>query len=273
MLKKLIAFGCFCLLVTMFQVDSISAALPAITVVLDGEALVFDVSPRNIDGRIMVPMRTIFETLGADVEWDDETGTITASKDGVYVISVVGDPSMKVGSNTIIMDIAPMIVEGRTLVPIRFVAEAFGIDIDWDEARHEVYISTMDAIYDSAIPQLPSSDTAKEVGENQENPTQTDIRPRQEPVILHRGRLMVMYHANGGVGAPISNTRTIEEDSSVRFRHPLSEPRKEGYAFIGWLFENDMNFGIEEPGGRVLVLDLDPNENEFITYFAQWERA
>jgi len=246
MLKKVSVFICFCLLFASLPVQVNSEmSLPAIRVLLDGEVLEFDVSPIIVGGRVMVPMRGVFEALGASVEWDYESRTITATKDDLVIISSIGSLNMQVGEYSITMDVAPMIVFGRTLVSVRFVTEAFGVDILWDEVKRTVHINTAQI----------SQETAE-----------------QETVTAHRGRLMVMYHANGGVGAPISNTVTINEDGSVRFRHSRVEPRKEGYTFIGWLFENDRDFAINEPGSTVLVLDLDIHRNETITYFAQWER-
>ena len=249
MSKKLTMLICFCLLFLMLSIQvNGEISPPPIRVLLDGEVLEFDVSPMIVGGRVMVPMRGIFEALGASVEWDYESRTITAIKDDLTIISSIGTPNMQIGKHSITMDVAPMIVFGRTLVSVRFVTEAFGVDILWDEVKRTVHISTA------------------QIGQD------TDPAPAEESVPAHRGRLMVMYHANGGVGAPISNTVTINEDGSVRFRHSRVEPRKEGYTFIGWLFENDGDFVINKPGTMVLVLDLDINHNETITYFAQWER-
>jgi len=251
MYKKIIVLISLFLAVTILPAITPSALTPppSIRVFLDGELLTFDVAPRMADGRVMVPMRAIFEALGAEVEWDEDSRTITATRDGVVIVATIGNPNMRVGDDWLAMDVTPMIVDGRTLVPIRFVSEAFGIEVTWREIGGSVYIVTY-------------------VAEAYEEAAQ-----KQEPITLHRGRLMVMYHSNGGVGAPISNTITIGEDGSVRFRHPRAEPRKEGYTFIGWLLENDDNFLIDEPGRIVWVLDLDISRNETIVYFAQWERS
>jgi len=245
MLKKMMMLICFGLLFAAFPVQVSGEVSPMpIRVLLDSEALEFDVAPMIVGGRVMVPMRGIFEAMGALVEWDYDSRTITATKDDLVIISSIGSPKMQIGEYFITMDVAPMLAFGRTLVSVRFVVEAFGVDILWDEVKRTVHIST----------------------------EQVEQEAAQDTVIAPRGRLMVMYHANGGIGAPISNTVDINEDGSVRFRHSRVEPRKEGYTFIGWLFENDGSFAINEPGSTVLVLDLDISRNETITYFAQWER-
>ena len=111
-----------------------------IKVILDGIPLQFDVQPRIINDRTMVPMRVIFEALGADVDWDSETRTITATKGGLVVKATIGDKNIYVNGVKITMDVAPIIADDRTLVPVRFVSEALGCDVDWDGDTRTVYI-------------------------------------------------------------------------------------------------------------------------------------
>jgi hypothetical protein len=75
-------------------------------------------------------MRVIFEALGADVDWDSASRTITASRSGAVVIAAIDDHTMIVDGIRTTMDAAPMIIEGRTLVPVRFVSEAFGCEVE-----------------------------------------------------------------------------------------------------------------------------------------------
>ena len=122
---------------------TIEAAEP-IKVYLDGELLVFDVQPQIINDRTMVPMRVIFEALGAKVDWNDKTKTITATKDGLVVKTTIGDKNIYVNGVKKTMDVAPVIVNGRTLVPVRFVSEALGCDVEWNPKARTVYIYSAD---------------------------------------------------------------------------------------------------------------------------------
>ena len=146
MLKRKKIILCLTLIITLCASLSVSAAEP-IRVVLDGSALQFDVQPTIIDGRTMVPMRAIFEALGANVEWNGTTRTITATRGDMVVISTIGDRTMIVNGQRIIMDVAPVIIDGRTLVPVRFVSEAFGCDVEWDGSTRTVYIHYMSDDY------------------------------------------------------------------------------------------------------------------------------
>lgn len=117
-----------------------------ITVQLDGRTLNFDVQPQIIGGRTMVPLRAIFESLGATVEWNNDAKTVTAYNEIYYVQATINDNNMKVNGETRILDIPPLLVNGRTLVPARFVAEAFGAKVDWDAKTSTVHIQSSNKV-------------------------------------------------------------------------------------------------------------------------------
>ena len=79
-----IALICFVFISCVLTAPRFSASDPDITVTLDGAILSFDVPPQIINERTMIPMRAIFEALGANIEWDDETQTITALRYHIY---------------------------------------------------------------------------------------------------------------------------------------------------------------------------------------------
>jgi hypothetical protein len=103
-----------------------------ISVIYNGRRLYFDVPPQIMNGRTMVPLRTIFEAMGAEIEWDGATQTVTATSGNTVVILTVGSTSPTVNGDIVIIDQPGLIVDGRTLAPLRFVAEAFGGTVEWD---------------------------------------------------------------------------------------------------------------------------------------------
>jgi len=112
-----------------------------ISVILDGRKLLFDQPPIIADGRTLVPLRAIFEGLGAEVLWDDATKTVTASKGGVELKLTIGENRYFKNGNAFEMDTAARIVNGRTLVPVRMVSENFGKTVNWDGNTKTVTIS------------------------------------------------------------------------------------------------------------------------------------
>lgn len=137
--KAIIALAMICML--MISMITVSAN-ESITVCLDGEILSFDVQPQVVDGRTMVPMRKIFESLGAVVTWDGSSQTVTGKKgDTIVNVSVNSKVLFKNGVPKT-LDVAPMIVEGRTLVPTRAIAESFDCSVEWIAETQTVKIST-----------------------------------------------------------------------------------------------------------------------------------
>jgi phosphate transport system substrate-binding protein len=93
----------------------------------------------------MVPLRVIFETLGADVSWDGATQTVTGRKAGKEILLTVGSRTARINGAPRALEQPAQILEGRTLVPLRFVGEALGAEIAWDARRQAVVISSTDA--------------------------------------------------------------------------------------------------------------------------------
>ena len=114
-----------------------------IKVIVNGKTLAFDVPPQLINDRVLVPVRKIFEEIGAEVEWDDKTNTVTSNKDGTIVVLVIGDSYPTINGRTVAIDQPAVVVEGRTLAPVRFVAEAFGGKVEWADAENTVYIDIL----------------------------------------------------------------------------------------------------------------------------------
>lgn len=112
-----------------------------VDVMLDGNMLEFDVQPQIINGRTMVPMRKIFESLGASVEWDGNTRTVTAKRAETIVVMQIDNPVMQVNANSLTLDVPPQLVDGRTLVPVRAVAESFDIKVIWDSVTSTVLLT------------------------------------------------------------------------------------------------------------------------------------
>jgi len=127
------------------SLDSRESAFPeifAIDVFLDGNPLTFDVPAKMINGRTMVPLRAIFEAMGATVKWNNDTQTVTATRGDTVVIMTIGDTSPTVNGRVVNIDQPGVVQNGRTLAPLRFVAEAFGGTVAWDGAARTARIAS-----------------------------------------------------------------------------------------------------------------------------------
>ena len=115
-----------------------------ITVMLNGQVMDFDVAPIIQNDRVLVPMRAIFEELHCSVDYTDIDGRqiITAKLNENNSIGlVIGSDEMQIHNKKIKLDTAPIIVNDRTLVPLRAVSEAFDYDVNWDEDTKTVTIA------------------------------------------------------------------------------------------------------------------------------------
>jgi len=124
------------------DIEDDEIVLDGISVTIDGEDVKFDVIPVIEDGRVLVPMRKIFEELGAEVKWDADTSTVIATKDETIIKLTIGDEDALINEEIFELDVAAKIVDGRTLVPIRFIGESFGYDVTWNGDMQLVEIKT-----------------------------------------------------------------------------------------------------------------------------------
>lgn len=112
-----------------------------ISVEANGIPISFDQPPILYNNRTLVPMRSIFEMLGASVSWNDETQTATGVLGARSVSLKIGSCVMEINGEPIILDTAPIAVNGRTLVPARAVAEGLGCTVDWQGDTNTVIIT------------------------------------------------------------------------------------------------------------------------------------
>lgn len=105
-----------------------------------GVAKVMDAAPYIKNDRTYVPMRFLGEILGAEVVWDDAARTVTLTKGDDVAVFTIGSTSYTVNGEAKTADVAPEIANSRTMLPARFVAEAFGAVVGWDAATQTVLI-------------------------------------------------------------------------------------------------------------------------------------
>ncbi len=110
-----------------------------VAIVVNGSQIQFDQPPIERAGRVFVPLRGVFERLGATVVYDN--GTINATGNGRNVSLRIGSNQATVNGQTQNLDDAPFIVGSSTLVPLRFIAQALGASVDWNNNTSTVTIT------------------------------------------------------------------------------------------------------------------------------------
>ena len=117
-----------------------------ITITVDGNAVdcaSYGQLPVIVEGRTLVPLRSVFEALGATVEWNNDTRSVTSVKGEVTITLAVDSKELVVNGTVKTLDVPAQIMNDRTMVPVRAVAEAFGAKVEWNNDIRCVVITTV----------------------------------------------------------------------------------------------------------------------------------
>ena len=103
----------------------------AVELYVDTQLIQTDVPPQLVNGRTLVPMRAIFESLGAEVTWDNDSRTATGTLNDTVVTIQIDNATAYVNGISYTLDVPAQIIGNRTMVPARFVSESLGCDVTW----------------------------------------------------------------------------------------------------------------------------------------------
>lgn len=109
---------------------------------LNGTLVKFeDQSPFIEDGRTLIPVRALSQTLGASVTWDAKNKRAAINRGSDTIIIAEGDTTAYINNTPVQLDVPARIINGRTMVPLRFAAETFGLTVNWDENTKTVELT------------------------------------------------------------------------------------------------------------------------------------
>lgn len=134
-----------------------------ISIVINGAAQEYDQPPVIKNGTTLVPLRGIFETLGASVTWNSQTKSIKGIKGDTTINLILGSDIAVVNNETVQLSLEAQVIGGRTFVPLRFVSESLGADVRWEGLTKTIYIDNTHPVIAT-----PDSITPKKVYEPQE---------------------------------------------------------------------------------------------------------
>jgi len=120
---------------------SAAPVLEGVTIFFNNNFLYSDVPPTIRDGRTLIPMRALLEAMDAEVSWDEATSTATAvAPEGTEIKITENQKTVYVNGNAVELDVPAMIIDGRFVIPVRFVAENLGAKVSWDDLAQKVII-------------------------------------------------------------------------------------------------------------------------------------
>jgi spore germination protein YaaH len=114
----------------------------AISVLVNGSPLNLDVSPVIQNDRTLVPFRAIAEAMNINVQWDNQSQTVNAGDGTISVRMQINNRTAYINNVPTTLDVAPQIIDERTLIPLRFFSEAFNCQVDWNAAQKKVSVTS-----------------------------------------------------------------------------------------------------------------------------------
>ncbi|WP_018924008.1 copper amine oxidase N-terminal domain-containing protein [Salsuginibacillus kocurii] len=224
-LKKKIVGSVTAGLLAIIAVPTIADAdsSPHIGVAINDETQTYDEPAVVHDGRTLVPMRGIFESLGASVTWDSANHQVAGEKDGREIVLPVGQNSAVINGETVKLDVGSQIINGRTMVPLRVVGDALGVNVNYVPEASLVEIES-DTYHGS--PMDPRDRVADLVAEEIDQPDHYFEVEELYPEIFY----LVEVRVNTDYGlAPVVDRAIVGrsyEHQPLKIRH--------------WLFDDDL---------------------------------
>lgn len=151
-LKFIIPFLLMCLIWGL-GISNVNAT--GISIYINGDKQSFSNQAVIEKGTTLVPLRGIFESLGANVQWNQSTQTIDASKGNTKIWLKIGSENAKVNGNAVTLSVPAQVKSGKTLVPLRFISEYLGANVQWDQKNSKVSITGNTDNEEISNPQLP----------------------------------------------------------------------------------------------------------------------
>lgn len=143
------------------------SAADEISLVAFGNKVECDQPPIVVDGRTLVPLRAVAEAVGAQVEWNAETKTVDIETDTLKLQLTIGEAQLALNNKsdnsytTLPVDVPAQIINDRTMLPVRAVAEGLSLNVDWDSNTKTVNISASDIIVPEESTELTTSDATE----------------------------------------------------------------------------------------------------------------
>lgn len=133
---------------TTMIMDNEEVKFSTVSLIIDNELITSDVPPVIHNDRTLVPIRVVVKNIGSEIEWDGETREVTIVKDGTEIILTIDSAIAIVnGIEKPLHDGVPAkLINSRTMVPVRFVADELGVAVDWDQETRTVLLSTPIAV-------------------------------------------------------------------------------------------------------------------------------
>ncbi|MGB4439513.1 MAG: beta-propeller domain-containing protein [Sedimentibacter sp.] len=227
-----------------------------VTVYVDNEKIEFDVNPFIENGRTLVPLRGVFEKLGAEVDWNKNISEVVIMDENNEIEMLLGNDKVMVNGEINNIDVPTKMINSRTFAPLRFISEKLGHDVTWDASTNSVYITR-----NSTIP--VSRNMVAAVG-SKENLI---------ALLEYNSKLYNYIWMERGV-ALTDDAVSIDKDSETVSESPQAESSQQDSSDTnnqvegvqeGDIIKNDGKHIFINSEGELKIIDSDPNNLRIIT--------
>lgn len=217
-----------------------------ISIYIAGKKVETDVPPLAVEGRTFVPVRSIFEKMGAEVTWVGSRQQVIIRSVRARIVLNLGSDTAYVDNAPVKLDVPPMVVEQRTLIPVRFVSEKLGYKVTWSQEDYAVYIGEKEVVAEKK-PSINKIDVTKKTDSTVVTVTLSKMKKPDISYISDPMRFIADFKdvelTLGGSKINIGN----KDAKEVRYAlHP-------DYTRVVIEAKNDASFGVRYSGNKMIV--------------------
>ncbi len=268
-MKRKIALICAAVMLFICMAQPVGA----VNVIMNSSFVKFpDQEPVVVNNSVLVPLRTLAETLGLEITWDDPSDTVVVKKDNFYVELVIGSNKAKTPGGVKTLSAAPVIINGRTMVPLEFIAEQFGLVVRWNQEYQRIVINGQvdtQTIVKPPVEETTDVETPEVEASSEVDAPVKEGESKEEEIIEEETEVSVEY-----TSIDLPSSSILLEIPDTYF--PEDTDNEEGFAFRsldGFDAQHTYNWEIvslyecyadEESKNGILyiVQDLEPYEGE-----------
>lgn len=245
------------LLLIFNTITSVFAAGTAITLQVDNNtinignrSISIDTAPVIMNGRTLIPVRGVSEAMGGNVNWNNDTKTVTITLGSNKVEMTIDSTTAYFNDKSQTLDVAPVVLNGRTMLPARFIAENFGFDVNWDNDTKTISIT-------------PRQEISTETTTVEESTETTTIENTES-----NGKSLIVYFSKTGTTERIANEiKDITGSDIVKIE--TVNPYPEDYNETVEIAQNEKNEKAR-PEIKTTVDNLDQYDTIYLGYPIWW---
>ncbi len=229
-----------------------------INIILDQNKLSLEQTPVILNSRTMIPLRGFFEHIGANVDWNKKTRQVIIKNNDVEILLTVGNNYALVNGKIFKFDTASQIIEGRTFVPIRFVAESMGYAVDWDSKTRSVLVNSKEYAENNSIPLIKDSEELKNLLEINFKLNQYITNGNFGGII--RGRNDVMMDMDVAKTTESKN----EANSTLKSKHSSTNNQVEGVGEADIVVTNGKYIALKSSYNTLILIEVNKDKQKII---------